>query len=94
MIILPIAFALQAAAQVAALETQSVEVTQTELDAMTDFCNAPRHWLRHLGGEEVAFQPSPEAEFEKVDCVLKRLRASIIPTKLGFVGNEEVPEEK
>ncbi len=85
-----LAFALQTAV----LKTPKVEVTQAKLDVMSDACRAPRKWLKHLGGEEIAFQPSPRAKFDKVDCLLKQLRESMIPMKLGFVGNEQVPEEK
>ncbi len=59
---------------------------------MTDVCRAPRGWLRHKGGNEVRFLPDPDAEYDKVDCVLKQLRESRIPMNLGFVGNEALPE--
>ncbi|MGK6356991.1 hypothetical protein ACMGDH_17390 [Sphingomonas sp. DT-207] len=71
-----------------------IEVTQAQLDAMSDTCRTPQKWLKHLGGEQVQFQPSPKAKYEQVDCVLKQLRESAVPMKLGFVGNEEAPREK
>ncbi|MBB3910448.1 hypothetical protein [Sphingomonas desiccabilis] len=67
-------------------------LSQKQLDAMTDVCRAPRGWLRHKGGNEVRFLPDPDAEYDKVDCVLKQLRESRIPMNLGFVGNEALPE--
>lgn len=85
-----LAFTLQLAAQGA---SPKIEVSQVKLDAMSDACGAPRKWLKHRGGDTVQFQPSQNAKFEKVDCVLKQLRMSLIPMKLGFVGNEQAPEE-
>jgi len=86
-----LALAMQMAAQDS---PPKVEVSQSSLDAMSDACGAPRKWLTHQGGDEIRFSPSRRAKFEKVDCVLKRLRESMMPMKLGFVGNEQVPEEK
>lgn len=42
---------------------------------------------------EVHFLPSPEAEYRCVDRVLRVLRDASL-AKLGFIGNEEVPEEE
>jgi hypothetical protein len=80
----------------AALHSRSpvANLTQSQLHVMTDACKEPRQWLSHLGGDEVRFRPSPTAKYEKVDCVLKRLRARIAPTKLGFIGNEQLSEDK
>lgn len=41
---------------------------------------------------EVHFLPSPEAEYRCVDRVLRVLRGASL-AKLGFIGNEESPEE-
>ena len=66
--------------------------SQQLLNRMTDACRAPNRWLRHQGGNEIRFFPDPDAEYDKVDCVLKQLRESRIPMNLGFVGNEALPE--
>ncbi|MCC2975864.1 hypothetical protein LK533_04130 [Sphingomonas sp. PL-96] len=73
-------------------QTGQAALSQKQLDGMTDACRAPRGWLRHKGGDEIRFLPDPDAEYDKVDCVLKQLRESRIPMKLGFIGNEAPPE--
>jgi hypothetical protein len=72
----------------------AASVTQAKLDAMSDACRAPRTWLKHRGGEEVQFQPSPDAKYETVDCVLGKLKESLLPLKMGFVGNERYGDEQ
>jgi hypothetical protein len=90
-VILALALMLQAAGQDA---RSPIQISQAKLDAMSATCRTPRKWLKHLGGEQVQFQPSPKARYEQVDCLLKQLRESIVPMKLGFIGNEQAPEEK
>ncbi|UZK66819.1 hypothetical protein [Sphingomonas sp. M1-B02] len=68
------------------------EISQARLDEMSVACRTPRKWLKHLAGEQVQFRPSPKARYEQVDCLLKQLRESAVPMKLGFVGNEQAPE--
>ena len=63
-------------------------LSQAKLDVMSNACRAPRSWLTQLGGDQVRFQPSPDGKYAKVACVLKRLRKSTYPMKLGFIGNE------
>jgi hypothetical protein len=86
-----LAIAFQAATQRA---PSQVEMSQAQLNVMTDACKAPRKWLRHMGGDEVRFEPSPTGKYKTVNCVLKRLRASMAPMKLGFIGNEQLSEDK
>ncbi|WP_126002212.1 hypothetical protein [Sphingomonas sp. ABOLE] len=69
-------------------------IPQARLDQMSAVCRTPKKWLQQVGGEQVQFKPSPKARYEQVDCLLKQLRESIVPMKLGFVGNEEAPKEK
>ncbi|MFV0625140.1 hypothetical protein ACBY01_14170 [Sphingomonas sp. ac-8] len=66
--------------------------SQKLLDRLTDACRAPNRWLVHGGGEEVRFRPDPDAEYDKVDCVLQQLKESRLPMNLGFVGNEAYSE--
>ena len=41
-------------------------------------------------GDEIRIQPPPDADYNKVDCILGELKARQV-TKLGFVGNEADP---
>ncbi|RJF91335.1 hypothetical protein [Sphingomonas cavernae] len=73
--------------------TKSAEtITQSQLDAMSDACRAPRKWLKHLNGDEVRFRPAKRAKYEQVDCVLRHLKDSMAPMSFGFVGNEAIEE--
>ena len=53
-------------------------------------CNTPVEWLTVSGDDEIRLQPTPEADFNKVDCVLAQLK-KYDGIKLGFVGNELDP---
>ena len=86
-----LALALQAGAQQIPAKRK---VSQSLLDVATDACHAPRKWLKHMSGDEVQFAPSPDAEYDKIYCVLKRLDAIAAPVKLGFIGNEQLSEDK
>jgi hypothetical protein len=77
-----------------AIAKSRVDLNQSQLNIMSDACKAPRQWLVHLGGEAIRFRPSPNAKYKRIDCVLKRLRASMAPKKLGFIGNEQLSEDK
>lgn len=45
-------------------------------------------------GEKIAFEPSPDAKFEAVDCALKALiKVPKFSNKIGFVGNERYANE-
>jgi hypothetical protein len=41
-----------------------------------------------VGDSELHVQPSPDADYESVDCVLQELREAKLPVNVGFVGNE------
>jgi len=83
---LALLFAVQAGASVGS--TDAGAVTQAKLDRMTQRCNAPRSWLKHLGGNRVHVRPSCGESFKQIDCVLSQLKNSGLPMDLGFVGNE------
>jgi hypothetical protein len=68
-------------------------LSQAQFDAFSDACRAPRKWLRHLGGDEVRFKPSRRANYDKVACVLQRLRESPGAMSFGFIGNEALPSK-
>jgi hypothetical protein len=86
-----LALAMQVATQPGRVQDM---LSPSALHAMTNACHAPRSWLRTSSDGQVRFTPGPDAKFTKVDCVLKRLRASIAPMKLGFIGNEKLTEDK
>jgi hypothetical protein len=88
-----VVFALTLQVAVARAETNTA-LDQPILDRMSDACHAPRMWLRHRGHAQVQFQPSPEAEFETIECVLRMVNESRVPMELGFVGNGQASEEK
>jgi hypothetical protein len=33
-------------------------------------------------------QPDPDADYTKIDCLLREVEKAHLPLKLGFVGNE------
>ena len=76
-----------------AIAKSRVDLNQSQLNIMSDACKAPRQWLL-LGGEAIRFRPSPNAKYKRIDSVLKRLRVSMAPKKLGFIGNEQLSEDK
>ena len=53
-------------------------------------CGTPPGWVSVAGKDEVHIQPPPDADYSKVDCVLKELQPKS-RLKLGFVGNEADP---
>lgn len=85
-----LALALQVAAQPTRPQRQ---VSQADLNAMADACRAPRSWLV-LRGREVVFRGSPNADFIKIECVLKKVSAVVPMNKIGFIGNAQASEEK
>jgi len=84
------ALAMQVAAQPAPSRRR---VTQADLNSMADACHAPRAWLM-LRGREVVFRGSPNADYGKVECVLKKISAVVPMTDIGFIGNAQVLKEK
>ena len=63
------------------------EVSQAELDRMSDECGTPRDWLRRLQDGAVQFQPASDGEIEKIDCLLGLLNENR-GENLSFIGNE------
>jgi hypothetical protein len=78
-----------AAALIVTGQVAAPQVTQAQLNKLSDGCKAPRAWLRSKGDNEVRFRPSPNAKYQTVDCVLNRMKRSKLPMKLGFIGNEQ-----
>ena len=63
------------------------------LNAISDGCHLPRRALS-ARGEEIHFRPEPNAKYENVDCVLKKLKSTPgLPMKMGFVNNEAYENE-
>lgn len=53
-------------------------------------CGTPPEWVSVARRDEVHLQPPPDADYSKVDCILKELQPKN-GLKLGFVGNEADP---
>lgn len=82
------------AMQVAAQPTRPRhQVSQADLNAMADARHAPRSWLV-LKGREIVFLGSPDADFAKIECVLKKVSAVVPMDKISFIGNAQASEEK
>ena len=84
-----LALALQVAAQ-PSLPLR--KVNQADLNAMADACNAPRTWLT-LRDREVVFRGSSNADFAKVQCVIKKMSAAVPMSNMAFIGNAPVSEK-
>ncbi|WP_230481468.1 hypothetical protein [Sphingomonas sp. Leaf21] len=85
-----LALALQVAAQPTKPQRQ---VSRADLNAMADACHAPRNWLV-LRGREVVFRGNPDADFAKIECVLKKVSAVVSMNKIGVIGNAPASEDK
>jgi hypothetical protein len=53
----------------------------------------PRSTIREHGADQLLFQPSPDAQYDRVDCLLSEVTAARLPMKLLFVGNEAFQPE-
>jgi len=69
------------------------DVTQADLNIMADACHAPHQWLV-ARGRQVVFWGSPNADYAKVACVLKKVSGVVSMTNIGFIGNAAVSEDK
>lgn len=49
-------------------------------------CGTPPEWVSVAGKDGVRLQPPPDADYSKVDCILKELQPKN-GLKLGFIGN-------
>ncbi|WP_375421840.1 hypothetical protein [uncultured Sphingomonas sp.] len=85
-----LALAIQVAAQPS---LQRGKMSQARLDLMADACRAPRKWLE-LRGRETVFRADPDADYAKIECVLKKMSGAVDASNLAIVGNAEVSEEK
>ena len=72
---------------------QSSDLTQKDLDSMADACGAPRAWLK-LRPQDVLLDAGPNADFAKVQCVLRKVYPVLGNRNLAFLGNAAVSEDK
>lgn len=79
--------------QVAAMPPSPPGGTQAELDAISSTCRTPRGWLSSEGGE-VVIRADPDADFKKLECVLRKVSAILPPTSIAIIGNAPAPEKK
>lgn len=68
---------------------ERASVSQEMLDSITAECKAPAQWLGLRDDGSVEARLTPDADYEKVDCVLAGIRRNGV-IDLGFVGNERV----
>jgi len=61
--------------------------TKQQLRAITAECKVPARWLQLRKDGSVHFQPSANARYENVDCVLAKLRPYNVMA-IGYVGND------
>jgi hypothetical protein len=59
-----------------------------ELEKIAVGCGMPAKTLTLDASGDVRFQPSPDAKYERVDCVLEALKKAGMATNMGFVGSE------
>lgn len=55
-------------------------------------CKTPINWVKVGTERSVMLQPSPDASYEKVDCVLAEIKRQG-DIDLGFIGNEADPNQ-
>lgn len=59
------------------------------LDRIAAECRVPRAMMELIGEDALLLRPAPDEDYERVDCVLRRLDGLNLPSgRLGFVGNE------
>ena len=68
-------------------------MSRARLNVIADGCRAPRKWLK-LRGREIVFRADPDADYAKIECVLKKMSGAVDASNLAIVGNAEVSEEK
>jgi hypothetical protein len=74
--------------------TNSVAGARSEkravLDQIASECGLPPSNFTLIDDAELRFQPSPDADYEAVDCALRRVRETALfnDVPMGFVGNE------
>jgi len=70
------------------------EVTQADIDAISDACHLDRSVMQLQGEDTLRVHPSSETKYEALDCVLKKLKEAKFPDfNMGFVGNEQSEPE-
>lgn len=69
------------------------EPVEPDLDALVDkvinVCKVPASYISVVD-DELRVNPAPDADFEKVDCMLGHIRDANVQ-KFGFIGNELDP---
>ena len=60
--------------------------------AISKKCDTPVGWVAIEGNNEVHLSPSPNADFGKIECILREVQAHP-NVSLGFVGNEADPNQ-
>jgi hypothetical protein len=66
---------------------------QSDADAIVGKCGAADIELTVEPDGEIAFEPSPDTDYEASACVLRYIKQSGA-TKFGFVGNERYPPDE
>lgn len=69
------------------------ELTQADLDRMTDACGVPRTWLK-LEPTDVFINAEPDADMAKLECIFERLYPVIGNRNFAFLGNAQASEKK
>jgi hypothetical protein len=64
------------------------------LDQIASKCNVQPSIFKLGAGENIIFQPPPNANYDDVYCALTEVQKSPFSFKLGFVGNEAIAPEK
>ncbi len=86
-----LALAVQAATQ--PRSSSGGRISRAHLNAMADACHAPRNWVESRG-RRVVFKANPDADLTKIECMLRKIGAVVDMTNIGFIGNEQLSEDK
>jgi hypothetical protein len=73
--------------------TSPADTMADRLNAITSKCGLPSSALKLVGTKELHVQPPPDADYEKVECLLTELKKANLPVNIGFVGNEAYQPE-
>ena len=61
---------------------------------ITTECKLPPSALKVRRGGAIVMQPSPDTPYEAVECMLEKVKVQIGFSKVAFIGNEALAEEK
>ena len=81
------------AVQVAAQPPSGEKMTRARLNAMADDRRAPCKWLV-LRGRQIVFRGNPDADPDKLECVLTKMSAAIEAADRAPGSHEHVPEDQ